>query len=93
MSQLLSGNVSVLIVVFAVLGVPVAIVLVVVVVTVLAGLVTAGSRVDVRMLVLMHAMLRVAHHRNYLLHRPSRRPPGGAQRVPYRVQSAQFLLF
>ena len=39
----LSGNVSVLIVVFAVLGVPVAVVLVVGVVAVLAGLVTAGS--------------------------------------------------
>src|SRR5438067_13452838 len=57
----------------SVLGVPVAIVLVVVVVAVLPRLMPAGRRVDVRVLVLMHAVVRVVDHPGYLLHRPSRR--------------------
>jgi len=52
----------VLIVVGSVLGVPVAIVLVVVVVAVLPGLVTAGRRMNVRMLVFMHSVVGVIYH-------------------------------
>src|SRR5437667_1734620 len=71
--QPLASNVPVLIVMASVLGVPVAIVLVVVVVAVLPRLMPAGRRVDVRVLVLMHAVVRVVDHPGYLLHRPSRR--------------------
>jgi hypothetical protein len=54
----------VLVIVLAVLGVPVTVVLVVLVVAVLARLVTAGERMDVGVLAVMRAVLRIVHHRN-----------------------------
>src|SRR5204863_10199424 len=87
-----SSGITMLIVVRAVLGVPVAVVLIVLVVAVPAGLVPAGGGVHVRMLVLVHAVVGVVHHRGLLLYRLSRRPSEAHSPCQRRAASARFLL-